>query len=178
MGKLLHFCPKVDTGYQNLLGVKMKAFSLFFKTLPFFSVFIIILGGCVLRMGGYPLLPAAFLIPIYYWLVFRPDWLPLWSLFLIGLFYDALMGHNLGFSSLLLIVSAFLGQYSRPLLSAHSFLFIWAAFCLYSLGYVAFYGFFASVGLPLFLSWIYGIILYPLVAWGLSRLHLRLHSYG
>ena len=156
----------------------MRFFHRSFKSLPFFSVLFIIMGGSHLSIGAYPLLPAFFLIPVYYWLVFHPGWLPLWSLLGIGLFYDGLMGYDLGFSSLLLMLSAFIGQYVRPSLSSHHFPLIWGAFALYSFGYMILYGAVMSGGLPLLVSWVYGVILYPLVAWGLSHLHLRLQSYG
>lgn len=156
----------------------MRGFFLILKTISFLSVLFFIVGGSTLRIGGYPLLPALFLIPVYYWLVFRPAWLPLWSLFGVGIFYDALMGYELGVSSVLLMLSAFLGQYIRALLSTFHFLLIWTSFSLYSLGYLILYGFFTSGGFPLFISWIYGIILYPLVAWILSHLHIKLQSYG
>lgn len=156
----------------------MRPFRYVFKTLPLFSVLIILMGGCTIRIGGYPLLPAFFLIPIYYWLIFRPDWLPLWSLFGIGLFYDSLMGYELGVSSLLLMMSSILGPYARPLISSLHFPLIWGAFGVYSLGYLILYGFFVSGGFPLVFSWVYGVVLYPPVAWVLSRLHIRLQAYG
>ncbi len=149
----------------------------FLKVLPSLSILFMIMGCCNLGIGNYSFLPALFLAPIYYWLVFRPDCLPLWSLFIIGLFYDAFMGYDLGFSCLLLMGSAFVGQYIRPLLNPDRFLLIWGGFSIYSLGYIILYGFFTSGGLPLFVSWIYGVILYPFVAWALSHLHLRLQSY-
>lgn len=147
------------------------------KTLPFFSIIFTIMVGCSLRIEGYPLLPALFLIPVYYWLVFRPDWLSPWALFVIGLFYDSLFGNELGCSSILLVLSSILGHYIRPFLSPHHFFSTWGAFGLYSFGYLTFYGFFVSGGVPLFISWGYGLLLYPLVAWVLSHLHLRLQSY-
>lgn len=155
----------------------MRFFLLILKVIPFFTVLCVIMGGCNLRIGGYPLLPALFLIPIYYWLVFRPDWLPLWSLFGIGIFYDTLMGSELGFSSLLLLLSTIIGYYIRPLLIAQHFFLIWGSFCLYSLCYLILYGFLVGGGLPLLFSWIYGILFYPFMAWILGHLHLRLQFY-
>lgn len=155
----------------------MKILLCFLKTLPFWSVIFLITAGSNLRMGGYPLLPALFLIPIYYWLIFRPDWAPLWSLFIIGIFYDALMGTNLGVSSLLLMLSTLIGHYVRPLLNPQSFSLIWGIFCFYSLCYLTLYGFLVSGGLPLFFSWVYGIFLYPLLAWLLSHLHKKLQIH-
>lgn len=155
----------------------MKIFLYSLKIIPFLSVLFIVLGGCSLRLGEYPLLPALFLIPVYYWLIFRPDWLPLWSLFGLGVFYDALMGSELGISSLLLMLSAVPGYYIRPLLTPQHFFLIWGSFCFYSCFYLTLYGFLVSVGTPLLFSWMYGVVLYPLIAWALSQLHLRLQSY-
>lgn len=155
----------------------MKIFLSSLKVIPFFSIFFLLLMGCSLRIGGNPLFPVLFLIPIYYWFIFRPDWVPLWSLFGIGFFYDTLMGSQLGVSSLLLSLSAIVGYRVRPLLTPHHFFLIWGSFCFYSLCYVILYGCLVSGGLPLLFSWVYGIILYPLIAWVLSHLHLRLQSY-
>ena len=155
----------------------MKPFLCLLKTLPFWSVIFLIIGGSNLRIGEYPVLPALFLIPIYYWLVFRPDWLPLWSLFIIGIFYDALMGTDLGLTSLLLMLSTLVGYYVRPLLNPQYFLLIWGIFCFYSFCYLSLYGFLTSGGISLLFSWLYGILLYPLMAWPLSHLHKRLQIH-
>lgn len=155
----------------------MKIFLHCLNLLPFFSVLFIIMVGCDLRIGEYPLLPALLLIPIFYWLIFRPNWLPLWSLFGIGIFYDTLMGSELGFSSLLLMLSAVAGHYIRPLLTPQHFFLMWGSFCFYSFCYLILYGILVSGGLPLLFSWIYGVLLYPLIAWTLSHLHLRLQAY-
>src|SRR5437773_7376015 len=140
----------------------MKILLYTLKTLPFFTIIFRIIGSANLRIGDYPLLPALVLIPVYYWLVFRPDWLPLWSLFVIGLFYDALMGTELGISSLLLMLSTFIGHYVRPLLNPQHFPLMWGIFCFYSFCYLILYGLLTSGGLPLLFSWLYGLIFYPL----------------
>ena len=155
----------------------MKFFSYFLKILPLYSLFIPIIGGANLRIGDFPLLPTLFLIPVYYWLVFRPDWVPLWSLFIVGLFYDALMGTELGISSVLLMVSTLIGYYVRPLLSPHHFYLMWGIFCFYSFCYLTLYGILTSGGWPLVFSWIYGVLCYPLFSWGLSHLHMRLQAH-
>lgn len=155
----------------------MRIFSVFCKSLPCFSIVLLILGGSDLRLGSYPLLPSLFLIPIFYWLVFRPDWIPLWGLFGIGIFYDALMNNTLGLSSFLLMMSVLASHHLRPLLSPQHFYLVWGSFSFYSLCYLSAYGLLTGGRTPLFFSWIYGVILYPLIAWALSRLHVRLQSY-
>jgi cell shape-determining protein MreD len=155
----------------------MKALRTLYHLIPFFTVLVLILGGASLRIGDYPLLPSLFLIPIFYWLVFRPGWLPLWSLCCLGVIYDALMGHDIGLTSLLLMTSAIASHMLRPYLNPDRFLLIWGSYCAYSFVYMVLYALFISGGLPLFVSWIYGIILYPLLSWVLSHVYARIQVY-
>ena len=148
-----------------------------FTFIPFITVLFLILGCCSLRLGEYPLLPSLFLIPVFYWLVFRPGWLPLWSLFCLGLIYDALMGYELGLTSLLLMISGIASHYVRPYLNPHRFLFIWGAYCVFSFVYIVLYALVTAGGFPLFVSWVYGVILYPLVSWALSHLYVRIQVH-
>ncbi|MBS0271406.1 MAG: rod shape-determining protein MreD [Proteobacteria bacterium] len=155
----------------------MKLTSILMKTLPFLSILFILTIGCSIRIGGYPVMPALFLIPIYYWLVYCPSSLSLLALFGVGLLYDALMGREFGLSSFLLMASSLLGKSVRPLLNPHQFLLIWCGFGLYIFGYIFIYGLFTANYFPLFMGWVYGVVLYPLVAWVLSQLHLRMQAY-
>jgi rod shape-determining protein MreD len=155
----------------------MKPFYHLLRSIPFLSVLFLVMGGASLRLAGYPLLPALYLIPVYYWLIFRPEGLPLWSLFGIGLIYDSLMGNELGFSSVLLMGSGFLGPYTRPLLLSLSFSLIWGAFGVYSFLFLLVYGLFMGGDVSLIVSWFYGFVLYPILVWMLSHLYLRLHAH-
>ena len=155
----------------------MKPLSSFLQCLPSFSVLFLIIGGSNLSLGGYPFLLALYLTAVYYWIIFRPEALPVWGLFGIGLFYDSLMGYDLGLSSVLLMLSWFVGHYSRPLFLSRHFYFVWGAYCLYSFGYLVLYGLLMGGGFPLFVSWVYGVFLYPSVAWTLSTFHVRLRVY-
>ncbi len=155
----------------------MKFLVPFLKCIPLLSVLALIMGGSSVWIGGYPVLPALYLIPVYYWVVFCPQWLPLGSLLGIGLFYDSLMGNELGISSVLLMISGFLSQYARPFLNSYSFPLIWATFGLYSFLFLFLYGLLMGGGVSFGVSWFYGTALYPLFAWILSHLHRRLRSY-
>jgi hypothetical protein len=155
----------------------MKFLFLTLRGLPVFSIICFIMGGSCLHIGQAPFLPAFYLIPTYYWIIFRPQDLPLWSLFFVGLLYDSLMKGELLLSSILLMLSWVFGQHIRPFLIPHSFFFIWGAFAIYSLVYTSLYALFVG-GTPLvMLSWIYGVLLYPFITWLLSSLHLRVRLY-
>ena len=150
---------------------------LFLKCCPTVCVLFLILWGCSVQVNGYPLLPALYLIPVYYWLIFRPSWLPIASLVGIGLFYDALMGRELGLSSALLLFSSYALSYGHLLLGQHGFYLTWVLFSVYSFVCLGIYGLYGTHLVPLCGSWLYGILLYPFITWGLSHLHLRLRSY-
>ena len=155
----------------------MKVISIFLKLFPLCSLFFIIMMGSSLQIGDLPLMPALLLIPVYYWLVYHPSWLPVWGLFVVGLFYDGLMGHALGLSSILLMGSAVLGPHFRPFLRPDKFLLMWLGFALFSAVYLLLYALCVSGGLLLVSSWLSGLILYPLVAWFLSHLHLWIQNH-
>lgn len=155
----------------------MKLVPSFLKLLPFLSLFPLIMIGSLWHIADFPLMPALLLIPIYYWLVYHPSWLPLGGLFVIGLVYDVLMGHALGLSSILLMGSTLLGHYTRSSLSPDNFLLIWLGFVFFSGGYLFLYALCVSGGIGLFVSWIFGLILYPLVVWFVSHLHLWIQNY-
>jgi len=154
--------------------VSQGLLSFLVKCLPTVCIAFLILCGCSMQMGGAPLLPVLYLIPVYYWLVFRPTWLPIVSLLGIGFFYDALMGRELGFSSAILLFSALGLPYVRVFITRHVFYLMWGLFCVYSLVVLCLYGLSGGI---LFRSWIYGISLYPLIAWCLSHFHVRCDAY-
>lgn len=155
----------------------MKFIATSLKLLPLFTLLFIIMIGSSWQIGDVPLMPVLLLIPVYYWLVYHPSWLPLGGLFVIGLLYDSLMGHALGLTSFFLMLSALLGPPIRSYLRPDKFPLIWFGFGLFSGGYLLLYGLIISNGFVLFVSWINGIILYPLVAWVLSHLHGWIQKY-
>lgn len=155
----------------------MKFIAISLKLLPLFSLLFMIMIGSSWQIGIFPLMPVLFLIPVYYWLVYHPSWLPLGGLFVVGLFYDSLMNHGLGLTSFFLMLSALLGPPIRSYLRPDKFPLIWFGFGLFSGGYLLLYGLIISGGFALFVSWVNGIILYPLVAWVLSHLHGQIQKY-
>jgi len=155
----------------------MRALSFLFTLVPTLTILLLIMGSCGLCIGTSPLLPASFLTAVFYWRLFSPRALPLLSLLIIGLFYDALLGHELGLSSALLVGTSLLGNKVRPSLLSHNFWVVWGSFALYSLGYIGLYALFLKGTLALLLSWGYAALLYPAVSWILAHLQSRLHVY-
>lgn len=75
-----------------------------------------------------PIVPSLGIIAVYYWVIYRPELMPGWAVFLLGLVQDLLGGGPLGIHALvfLLLVAAVGAQ--RRFLATGSFAFVWAIF--------------------------------------------------
>lgn len=120
-----------------------------------------------------PMLP---MMAVYYWSLHRPELLPFWAVFLIGLVIDTLTGGTLGFNALmLLLLSAFMRPQRRYLFE-RGFATHWVVFMVV----VAVFEFlrwlvmaaivhkFLSLGDPA-LRVLLAIALYPCLSWVLLR---------
>src|SRR5699024_9319580 len=68
-----------------------------------------------------PLTPALALTAVYYWAVFRPDLLPSWLAFLLGLLQDLLTGAPLGVGVVALVGMHFFVSAQRKIFVNPSF---------------------------------------------------------
>lgn len=104
-----------------------------------------------------PLVPALGVVAVYYWSVFRPDLMPAWLIFLLGLFQDLLTAAPLGTGLLALVAIYFLVASQRRIFVNASFLLLWVVFALFA-------------ALALTLAWLAGSLLVG--SWGDARLLL------
>jgi rod shape-determining protein MreD len=84
------------------------------------------------EMWGLSLAPALGLAAVFYWTVNRPDIFPVWSLFIVGLFRDFLMGDPLGLWTTVYLVIYAVSLSQRMLFvgsAAHS---PWMGFALFA----------------------------------------------
>jgi rod shape-determining protein MreD len=97
---------------------------------PFgFTVLLIVFGMVPLGIANIaPVKPALGLIAVFFWLVYRPDLMPAWAVFLVGLIQDLLGGGALGVGVFVLLVvyAALAGQ--RRYIAQSSFILVWLAF--------------------------------------------------
>ena len=95
------------------------------------SLLLVILGLVPLQIPDVtPVIPAWALIAVYYWSVHRPDLMPIWAVFLIGLVQDLLGGGEPGVGILaLLLVHQFVANQRRTFARA-SFQLLWFIFAL------------------------------------------------
>ncbi len=97
---------------------------------PFsFTVLLIVFGMVPLGIPNFaPIMPALGVIAVFFWLVYRPDLMPAWAVFLVGLIQDLLGGGALGVGVFVLLVvyAALAGQ--RRYIAQASFFLVWLAF--------------------------------------------------
>ena len=91
----------------------------------------IVLGLCI-EIGMLPnivqVFPFITLCSLYYWVIYRPDLVPLSFLILIGLFYDVMLGTPFGFHSLFYVSIYWLLLSQRRHFVDQPFLLVWAGF--------------------------------------------------
>ncbi|MFC4350167.1 rod shape-determining protein MreD [Fodinicurvata halophila] len=123
-----------------------------------------------------PVVPSLAMPAVYYWVVFRPDLMPLWATFLIGLIQDLLTGVPLGTGIMMLLVLHLLVTGQRRIFTTATFAMLWVIFALfaalvYALGWVL-----AALLMPMtpsegpvILQYALTVASYPCLAWLLGR---------
>ena len=123
-----------------------------------------------------PVFPDIVLIAVYYWAVHRPDLMPFWVVFLIGLLQDLLGGDALGVSSMIYLAVFWTVAAQQRFFMSRSFGVIWAGFIVIGAGVVVLsWGLHAlilgrqvQIGPALF-QYLTTIAAYPLLAWIFER---------
>lgn len=102
------------------------------QLLPFaLSCLLIIVAMVPLRIPDVvPVLPSVTLIAVYYWTIHRPDLMPLWAVFLLGLFQDLIGAAPVGLGILALFVVAGVVRSQWRFFAHASFAVIWSLFGL------------------------------------------------
>ncbi len=125
--------------------------------------------------------PMFALMAVFYWCIYRPDYLPPYAIFLVGVLYDMLGGGPLGLTALLLLlVHAFIVP-QRRVFHGKSFFVEWFGFSIVVLGLGVIGWLAASIyyvtpmqPLPVIGQAGLTIALYPCIAWMISQVHRRL----
>ena len=125
--------------------------------------------------------PLFALMAVFYWCIYRPDYLPPYAIFIVGVLYDVLGGGPLGLTALLLLlVHAFIVP-QRRVFHGKSFFVEWFGFAIVALGLGAIGWLAASIyfvtpmqPLPVIGQTGLTIAFYPCIAWMISQVHRRL----
>ena len=80
------------------------------------------------------LAPSVSLIAVFYWTLYRPDLMPVWAVFVLGLVQDALLGLPIGVSACMLTAAHAFVATQRRFLIRKSFGVVWMSFKVVALG--------------------------------------------
>lgn len=119
-----------------------------------------------------------FLIVIYYWAIYRPTLLPVWSVFALGCIVDLLTSFVLGFHAGIFVIVQMLVQSQRRVLMTQNFIALWLIFFAISLGVSAVtWGFHSVISAQMLFPQdapivvFAGLAVFPLIYWTLHLTH-------
>jgi len=147
---------------------------------PFaFSLILVVLAMIPIRVPGLSaIVPSLGLIAIFFWVIHRPDLMPAWAVFLIGVFQDLLSGGHLGIGALVLLLVWLVVVAQRRVYSTGSFMQLWATFVLVAAGAQGLTWLLnglISGGIidirPSVFQYLTTVAIYPCVAWVFVQIH-------
>ena len=104
-------------------------------TPSFLTLLLVIISIVPMRILDFTtVVPQLPLISVYHWAIFRPNLLPVYAVFLIGVIQDILTGSPLGVNTLvfLLVYGAVLSQ--KAFFTGRSFFILWVGFAIIAAG--------------------------------------------
>ena len=138
-----------------------------------FTVLLIVFGMVPLGIPNFaPIMPALGVIAVFFWLVHRPDLMPAWAVFLVGLVQDLLGGGPLGVGVFVLLVvyAALAGQ--RRYIARARFFLVWLVFVPVAAGAFVLTWLFNSLIAdallapgPVAFQYLSTVAFYPCIAW-------------
>jgi rod shape-determining protein MreD len=130
-----------------------------------------------LRSGMMSFLAA--LTSVFYWSIYRPDLMPAWAAFSIGIFIDLVSGGPIGLGAIVLLLVHWIAVGQRRALIGKAFPIAWLGYLLISAVACAVYWLIACIYFTSLLSpqpvvaiYMMGIFVYPCAAFLLWRLHV------
>ncbi len=137
------------------------------------TLFLVIVAMVPLKVPGVSaIVPSLGLISVYFWVIYRPDLMPVWTVFLVGVIQDLLSGGHLGAGTMVLLLVWLAIAAQRRFVSSGSCTVIWAVFVLLAAGAQALVWLFNSVivgmpldARPLVFQYLTTVAIYPCVAW-------------
>jgi rod shape-determining protein MreD len=141
------------------------------------TLLLLLLTAIPTRAPGFagiaPMLP---LMGVYYWAIYRPDLLPAWLAFLVGLLYDIIGGTPLGVNALVMLLVQGTAASQRKFFLGKSFAVAWWAFGLLTAGAVGLAWLLVSFiygravdPLPVIFEYLMTLSIFPVLTWTLAR---------
>ncbi|MCD6034762.1 MAG: mreD [Rickettsiales bacterium] len=115
-------------------------------------------------------IPLVDIIVIYYWTIYRPDMMPHWFVFLLGVLQDIFLGFPIGISAFINLIFWMVLITQRRLFMKEPFVIIWVVFLVFSFGvallkWAVMMVFMQEFVVPdiVALQWLLTVALYPLI---------------
>jgi rod shape-determining protein MreD len=153
------------------------------QLVPAVSIFAMLLASVVPLHVPYfeAVAPSLPLIAVFYWTLYRPDLMPAFAVFLLGLAQDILVGAPLGINACLLVLVHAAVRTQRRFFTGRSFGILWLGFASVAVlalpvGWLmacAYYGRLAPPDAVIFQT-LTTIGCFPLLSWALLRCQLSL----
>ena len=98
------------------------------------TLLMVILGAVPVPVAGYAaVVPLFALCAVFFWAVYRPDLMPPWLVFVIGLTQDALAGTPFGLNAIMLLIVYGMVASQRRFFLNKPFTLVWWGFMLVAL---------------------------------------------
>ena len=137
------------------------------------TLFLVILSVVPMRVPGYAeIAPVLALMAVYHWTIYRPNLMPLWSVFVLGALQDLLSGVPLGLYILVFLTVYGVVLSQRRFFAGRSFPLYWLGFGIMSFCATIESWFIASLWHlsllsfeTVFFQFLLSMGIFPLVAW-------------
>ena len=155
--------------------------------IPFaLSLLLVIIGTLPFQIPGYGLVGANLaLMSVFYWSVYRPDLLPPWVAFLIGLLQDILVGTPPGLNALVLLLARAMVVSQGRVFRGKSFLVMWWGFAMVALGAQVLVWLLTTAlqfalldPMPAVFQGVLTVALFPFLTWFFARTHHAILQQG
>ncbi len=141
------------------------------------TLILVIISMVPMHVPGYArVVPLFSLMAVYHWTVFRPELMPAFAVFVIGLLQDILSGAPIGVHALVFLVVYGLVLSQRRFLVGKSFTVVWLGFSLVASGaavlswaLVSAYDVTLVDPKPVFFQYLMTLGTFPLLGWLLLR---------
>ncbi|TCS60989.1 rod shape-determining protein MreD [Varunaivibrio sulfuroxidans] len=141
------------------------------------AVLTVILNVIPVRIPGLPeVAPVLPIMAIYHWTIYRPQLLPVYAVFALGVLQDALVGLPMGVSVLVFLMVHIMVLSQQVFFTGKSFAIHWLGFALVAAGtqlmfWVVMSLYYTSlIGVwPMVFQYLLTVGFFPLVAWLLLR---------
>ena len=140
------------------------------------TLLLVILGAVPVPVAGYAaVVPLFALCAVFFWAVYRPDLMPPWLVFVIGLTQDALAGTPFGLNAIMLLIVYGMVASQRRFFLNKPFTLVWWGFMLIALIAIVVAWLLASLAFgviirpgPATFQFLITLALYPVIAVMLS----------